>query len=284
MPRGPSLQKIAIGLGGIVLGVVIQNFIDSQFRLVSALVGFMALGIITILLILQDRSSEWENITAAQNAQAEQIEKQLRLLIEKLSRGFADMRNSLGLSVQVQLLEELNKQQSVEEDIVSVAMRNATRKLLVADIEAAQGVIGTTTRSDLRKEYLCRLMDRARDSRRPLEYRRLVQVSDPSQPVKSAITDPLLLEHCREMCQLYSTEGRVSFCLAPRIFPYSWIIVDDEIVVLELYRYRHAHLPTFERSILVRDPQGSFVEAFMSIWRELAGQQQNRWPNPAEFE
>ena len=164
-------------------------------------------------------------------------------------------------------------------------MVNASRKVLVVDIEAPQGVTGTTTRSDLRKEHLRLLAQRARNTKSPLEYHRLFQVADPSLPVQSAIADPVLVEHCRAMRELADkTSGRVSFKLAPKMFPYGWILIDDETLVLELYRLRPGdYLPSYERSLLVHDPQGSLVEAFMSLWRELAGQQQNRWPELTEF-
>ena len=58
--RSTYVQRVAIGFAGVVLGVLLQDLINTEFRLLSALVGLMALTIMTTLIVLQDHSVAWQ--------------------------------------------------------------------------------------------------------------------------------------------------------------------------------------------------------------------------------
>ncbi|MDQ6726405.1 MAG: nucleotide-binding protein [Actinomycetota bacterium] len=181
-----------------------------------------------------------------------------------------DLARSLGLEVAVQRIEDLRGEEHLDRDIVSTAMASARSELLVADMGAAYGGPDMEIPPALKRGHYERLLAVACDETNPVRYQRIYQLVDPLEWPQD-LRDQILLDHCRAMCSLNDDAGsRIALRATRRIFPYTWMIIDNEVVVLELYRFSNDGRPGYYRALVIRDPEGSLVSVFRSMWDDLS--------------
>ena len=267
------IRRLGIAVAGVLLGVVVQNVASGVIPVISVLSSLVALAILALLLSLQDNELRASSDRELAQQASEEAAVNISQSLSQFSTALEDVRRNRGLQVHFQSVDVLNSYNDMDCDIVSHAMAGAKRQILVVDVGSPHDAPGKGINPKLRRDHLQRLICLA--DRRPIEYRRIYQLQDPHRLDSSNLytNDVILLDHCRKMVKLsdkYAVDDRISFGVLPRVFPYSWIIIDGETLVLELYRFKgNGKDPSYDGALVVRDPQGDLVGYFESKWRQL---------------
>lgn len=259
--RSDYFLRLAIALGGVILGAFFTNLLNGDARFVWSLVALLVLTTLGLILSIQDSTQHTEGI-------AEQVAR----VCGDLSATKDELVRNFGVRVQVQLIDDIVEHDDVDHDIVSVIMHGAQDEILVADIGSPHIAPDIGIPDDLRRQHLDRLITKAAGSS-AMVYQRIYQMKDGLTGADLFASDPLMRQHCTQMCDLASEGDRVYLGTLPRMYPYSWIIVDNSVLILELYRYMDGdEEPRYNGAIIIHDPNHQFTPYYRQMWQHLHGQ------------
>jgi len=259
--RSDTFLRLAIATAGVIIGSFFTSLLNGDIRFVWSLVALLALTTLGLILSIQDSTRHTEDIA-----------ERVALACGDLSATKDDLVSSFGVRVQVQLVDDIIEHDDVDHDIVSVIMSEAKDEILVADIGSPHFSPDVGIPDDLRRQHLDRLVAKASESS-SMTYQRIYQLKKGIRGHDLFEFDPLMRKHCGEMVQLASSSERVYLGTLPRMYPYSWIIVDNSILILELYRYMQGDdEPRYSGAIVIHDPDHKFTHHYRRMWNHLHGQ------------
>lgn len=113
------------------------------------------------------------------------------------------------------------------------------------------------------------LIDHIRSLGQGITYKRICQVDQVSEPLQSMGTREMF-QHLTDMQRLRD-EGaqRVVIKFAEKKFPYKFLIVDREGLVLQLQELSSEGRLKIWGELIIRDPTGHFINPFLAIWEDM---------------
>ena len=196
----------------------------------------------------------------------------------ELHRQLAELKRHLSVNVSFQAVSDLNTFPDISSDVVAQAMLGAKHELLVVDLISASGNRpDASTRSDLLEAQWEAMLRLPQDNPR-LSYKRLCQVNTSGTGLAVPPLEPTFAAHCVKMLELKQKLGaRVSLRFAPIRYPYKFIIVDGDTLILELHRYENDGAdPVVDKELVIRDAKGILIDVFRAMWDDLADRPETR--------
>lgn len=309
MLKNLSYRRLVLSLGsaaaGAVLGVALQSLLDTQLRLTAALVAVLCLGLIGILVTLASQSDTLVHIeeevlgrTAELVSHTEAASADLLRQTEAASASFTmtlretgdsllesieTLRRQVGLHVAIQLLQQVNELQSVNDDLVIQAVQRAKTEILVLDLLSSTGVRpDIEMRKDLMVNHLDSILTRVRESVPGISYRRICQVDaiDSKNVLPFAgVQDSAFIEHCVEMCRMKAEGQQVVLRVTRKTYPYKFVIIDHEILVLQLHHLGDDTDSDEQRiwcELIIADPKQELMPAFLKMWQSIEDDPETR--------
>jgi hypothetical protein len=260
-------KRIAVAVAGAVLGVVID-------RLTKGTAGISALSLLVVVIALIALFFAFEEQSANMNG--------LRDLAisdtSELHLHLAELQRLLSVQVSFQAVRDLNTFSDISSDVVAQAMLAAKRELLVVDLLPSSGTRpDASMRSDLLEAQWDAMLRLPLDHPH-LSYKRLCQVHTTGASLVTPPLEPTFAAHCSGMLDLKEQLGaRVSLRLAPMRYPYKFMIVDGDTLILELHRYESDGAdPVVDKELVIRDAKGVMIDVFRAMWDDLADRPETR--------
>lgn len=235
-------------MAGAILGVALDRMINTDATI--ELAGLTLLCVVVVALFVMVREHDDT--------------------VDRLERNIALLRDQFGVTVDCQLLKDVNARHSTREDPVSQVMMEAQHEILVVDLIPASGIRSDwSMRSDLARSHLQSVLDRVKEVPGEIAYRRVCQVQTFTQPL-ARVQDDVFREHCIETLGLKAQIGTcVSLKISPVVYPYKFFIVDRQVLILQLNSIGENGVFAMERELIIRDPGGELVSVFLELWNEL---------------
>jgi hypothetical protein len=246
---------------GAVFGAVIQNILSDDVRVLETAVGVLCLAVLGATAVVGEMSNS-----------AESASQELKATLEAFSK-------HISLQVRGQMVRDTNKYHSPDQDLVVRAFRNAKSEILVLDQLTDEGVRpDIDLNSAVMKWHLDTIIERAKAG---VSYKRYCQVSDPSRPFhqlrqRAAVRNDgehVFANHCIAMCDMRSATGNVVLKVAPNIYPYKFVIIDQAVLVLQLHEVDQADPDLDEPrtlcELVIDDPERQLIEYFYSMWQKV---------------
>jgi hypothetical protein len=176
------------------------------------------------------------------------------------------------------LLAELNALHPLDEVASEQMIYSVQRQLYVLDLLSEDGRWpDEATNQDRVGQYFNALVQRIRESSRPLIYKRIFQVPDPTSRLPG-IDNKNLIAHCREILDLHRERlHRVSMKVARRRFPFKIVLIDDNFLIIQLQEYDSTG-KAFQLwgELRICDPQRELISIFREIWDQVDGDDESR--------
>jgi hypothetical protein len=273
---------IASALVGAVMGAVVQDILNSDFRFLTAIAAVLSLGIVGLLVgqaaFADSHRAANEQVVAgtqavlveARKSRLEQQEE-LRRIAGDLAKNMTSLASQFGLRVERLLLADVNAMASLDEDQSAQLILSAQEELCILDILSDEGRWPDEAMDEQHAaDYFGELMKHIRESSPPVSYKRIVQVVDPKSSLLGA-KNARFIEHCYAMLELRRLRGRrVSLRVARRRFPFKFMLIDRSRLVLQLQEYDggSAALKIWGE-ILISDPNRDLIAIFREIWEQV---------------
>jgi len=122
------------------------------------------------------------------------------------------------------------------------------------------------------------MLEKARNG---VPYRRICQTIESATPV--TFGDAVFTKHCIDMCELRaSATGTALLKIVDMRYPYKFMVIDREVVVLQLHEIKEVEGST-QRTIwcelVVKDTTGDLVGVFLDMWDRLSDSETARTVN-----
>jgi hypothetical protein len=269
------VSRRALAVIGTVIGLLAGAILGAVFQ--SSIRGLTVLLIVVVTLTMLSLVLFAAVVAVLSQVQADHSRDVMRAVSE-VDRELAVLRDSLGQTVEYQVIDELNHRiRSTMEDPVTRAVLSARSEILVLDIVDGSGERPAHAMSDnLAREFLDVLMKHVEDTAN-VEYHRICQMEDPREqlPTASAHYYRHLIAICRHRV---NHDYRFSLKAANVRYPFKFMLIDRRILMLQLSRYdrttRHAREAWSE--VLFSDAEPALVTAFYDMWRDVEADRHTR--------
>lgn len=260
-------RRIAVAVAGAGLGVVIDRLTKGTAVIPALSVFIVSLAVIALFFAFEDQSRNMSNLRDLTASGTTELGLQL-----------AELKRHLSIDVTFQAVRDLNTFPDISSDIVAQAMLSAKRELLVVDLLPASGTRpDKSMRPDL-IEAQWEAMLRLPENNPGLSYKRLCQVHTSGVSLAVPPLEQTFATHCAGMLDLKQKLGaRVSLRFAPMRYPYKFMIVDGNTLILELHTYESDGAdPVVDKELVIRDAKGSLSDVFRAMWDDLADRPETR--------
>ncbi|MBO3748039.1 hypothetical protein J5X84_18350 [Streptosporangiaceae bacterium NEAU-GS5] len=262
-------------LAGAVLGAAVQELLNTQLRLLAAIAVVLCVslvaGVAALLSTLESRRQADEEISRNSKSLADDLEIEFQSLAASVTADIQRLSKQFGLKVEKVLLEELNSIESLSDDRTAQMVFSAQHELCVLDWLSDLGRWpDEAMEAGYSRRFFEELMNTIRSRPPEFKYRRIVQVRNPAELLANAAT-PGFVRHCHDMLDLRAArDHNISLRVARRRFPFKFILVDRDRLVLQLQRHGDSGEDlAIWGEILITDPAGGLVSIFRKIWDEL---------------
>ena len=269
---------VVSALVGATLGAGVQEALNSELRLLSAVTCAVLLAIIGVLagqatMIDSQRKIVSDSRALVTSAEAERHASSRRLdeLSKSLTREMTDLEMQFGLRVDRLLLSEVNAMTSLDEDASAQLIFSAEEELCVLDIISEHGRWPDESMDDEHSDdFFNELIGRVKEADPPISYKRIVQVKDPSTSLRRAASGRFI-NHCHNMLEVRSGgKHKVSLRVTRMRFPFKFMLIDKSRLVLQLQEYEEGgDWFRIWGEILINDPKREFVSIFREIWDQI---------------
>lgn len=258
-----ALAAIAAAVG-VFAGAILGALFDSSIRDITVLVAVVATVTVLTLVVF----------TAVLSGLAQSVEDHrggTGTALNNLKKEFTALRDSLGQTVEYQVIEDLNHRvKSTTEDPVTRAILSARLEILVLDVVDESGERPAHAMSDdLTEEFLDVLL-RHVDETKTVEYHRICQMDDPRDKLPTASQH--YYRHLTAMCQRRAdNDYRFSVKAATVRYPVKFMLIDRRILMLQMNRYDRTPRRGREAwsELLFSDAEQALVTAFYDMWRDV---------------
>lgn len=260
-------RRIAAAVAGAVLGVVIDRFTRGTAGISALSVLIVAVALIALFFAFEEQTRNMSGLRDLTVSGTTELRVHL-----------AELKRLLSVNVSFQAVRDLNTFPDISSDIVAQAMLGAKRELLVVDLLPASGARpDASMRSDLLEDQWNAMLRLPVDNPH-LSYKRLCQVHTMGTSLVVPPLEPAFAAHCLGMLDLKQKLGaRVSLRFAPMRYPYKFMIVDGDTLILELHRYEtDGANPVVDKELVIRDAKGIVIEVFRAMWDDLADRPETR--------
>jgi hypothetical protein len=248
---------LASAFAGAILGAVVQNEITGPRRLTEMAVGLLCLTVIglSVAVVSMSRSTQ---------------------------QSVEDLFKVMDITVRCQMLKDVNAYRSPGDDLVVRAFQEAQREILVLDRVTESGVRpDIAMQSNVMAWHLDAILDRV--DKTGLRYRRYLQVPDTDAPFAEAgesHSENIFARHCVRMCEMHSAGRDVSLRVTPTSFPYKFLIIDRQVLILQLQELcetdENEREPRTMCELVITDPRGQLIQHFLGMWIQLEGHHRTR--------
>jgi hypothetical protein len=272
------ILTVSSALAAAVLGAAVQEMLDTKLRLAAASVLVVCVLVIALLAglaaAIDSRRRADEDIIAAiqmQETGQREIAASTSDRITALAEETRRLSRNIGMKVDTMLLSELNTAKTIDADRTSQLMFSAQEEIRILDLILDDGrwpdeAMDQSYQHNAFDTFLA-LLRRTDPS---IAYKRIIQVTNPATSLKNAQTLSIV-KHCHDILDLQRTKGKkVSLRVTRRRFPFKFILIDKDALVLQLEEYgRSGEDLEIWGEVLVSDPGGQLVNVFSNIWDEL---------------
>ncbi|MFI5897697.1 hypothetical protein ACIA5D_47190 [Actinoplanes sp. NPDC051513] len=248
---------LASAFAGAILGAVVQNQITGPRRLTEMVIGLLCLTVIGLsaAVVAMSRSTQ---------------------------RSVEDLFKVMDITVRCQMLKDVNQYRTPGDDLVVRAFQDAQREILVLDRVTESGVRpDMAMQSNVMAWHLDAILDRVEKA--GIRYRRYLQVPDTDAPFDEAgeaHSENTFAGHCVKMCEMHSAGRDVSLRVTPTSFPYKFLIIDRNVLILQLQELRETdeneREPRTMCELVISDPRGQLIQHFLGMWIQLEGHHRTR--------
>ncbi|MEU7690654.1 hypothetical protein [Microbispora hainanensis] len=258
-----TFVTLTSAVAGAILGAIVQGFMESPAQIMLSTLALVCLLTLTTISIL----------TAREHA--------VDMAMKQFGRQITDLKEQSGMRVLLQHAEKITRFTDIKDDPVTQLLLEAKRSILILDFISRTGEWpdGETNKDHMRKHHEA-VIKHVRESQPPIEYRRICQV----EISEAGQSDRMLLkpferakhteahDHYLAMLALRRElvdSTMISIRVAAQKYPYKFIIVDGQSIVLSLQHFdqhRNLHLWC---ELIVADAKAGLLEVFMRIWRDL---------------
>lgn len=282
-------QRLLLDLLVFLLGIAAAAALD---RFIAKDLGFQA-AVLTVLTVLafavvflgQAQDDLLRATLTEMRGTASRSLETTRDQIDELTGAVAPFADRLGLSIDVQLTEELNAfSDPSAQDRVARVVSDAQSCVRMLDlIESPGHRADAIVNFDARRAYFRGLDELAQRTLQGFEYRRIVQTRDPNLPLHD-VSDLAFLDHASTMAKTQSAKGsKCSIKASPVVFPYKFILIDTDTVVLQLQRQGDDGLD-LDCEVVIVDPSGRLFRVFERMWLEIDDHVETRSLRGVEIE
>ena len=260
-------RRVAVAVAGAVLGIVLDRFTRGTAGISALSVLIVAASLIALFFAFEEQTRNMNGLRELTVSGATELRLQV-----------AELKRNLSINVSFQAVSDLNTFSDISSDVVAQAMLGAKRELLIVDLLPASGDRpDASMRSDLLEAQWKAILRLPQDNPR-LSYKRLCQVHTSGNSLIMPPLEPTFAAHCVGMLDLKQELGaRVSLRLAPMRYPYKFIIVDGDTLIVELHRYeRDGADPVVDKELVIRDAKGILIDVFKAMWDDLADRPETR--------
>lgn len=260
-------KRIAVAVAGAVLGVVIDRLTKGTAGISALSVLLVAVALIALFFAFEEQTRNMDGLRELEVSDTKELHVHL-----------AELKRLLSIQVSFQAVRDLNTFSDISSDVVAQAMLAAKRELLIVDLLPANGARpDASMRSDLLEAQWDAMLRLPLDNPQ-LSYKRLCQVNTMGASLVIPPLEPTFAAHCIGMLDLKQQFGaRVSLRLAPMRYPYKFMIVDGDTLILELHRYESDGAdPVVDKELVIRDAKGVMIDVFRAMWDDLADRPETR--------
>ncbi|KAA9380742.1 hypothetical protein F5972_06455 [Microbispora cellulosiformans] len=258
-----TLVTLTSAVTGAILGAVVQGLLESPTQIMLAALGLVSILTLTVISIL----------TAREHA--------VDVAVNRLERQVTDLKEQSGMRVNLQHAEKIKRFTDLKDDPVTQLLLGAKRSILILDYISRTG---EWPDEDINKDHMRKhhesVIKHVRASRPPIEYRRICQVEmdDTGQSSRMLLEPFERAQHTEahdhyvamlKLSQELVDSTMISIRVAAQRYPYKFIIVDGQSIVLSLQHFdQHRNLHLWSE-LIVEDAKAALLEVFMRIWRDL---------------
>ncbi len=260
-------RRIAVAIAGAGLGVIVDRLTKGNTGISALTLLIVCAALIALFFAFEEQSRSMSGLRTLTQKEATQLHAQI-----------AELRQHLSVHVTFQTVRDLNTFADISSDVVAQAMLGAKRELLVVDLLSPSGTRpDASTRPDLLDDQWAAMI-RLPQENPQLSYRRLCQVQTSGSALAIPPLESRFAAHCADMLDLKQKLGaRVSLRFAPMKYPYKFMIVDGDTLILELHRFeKDGEDPVVDKEMVIRDPTGDIIEVFKAMWDDLADRPETR--------
>lgn len=264
------LGKLALAIAGAGLGIALDRFADLDIGIATTTLAMVSLLTIVVFMVGETQSETLDSSLKSIEENSNNIKNETNGKIDLLEDRLVQLGDRFGLSIDMQLTDELNKfTDPNKEDRIAEIVREAKTSVRMLDLIDSPGVRADALVSDTAREaYFNDLNELATRQDPGFSYRRVVQSATPEKPLLG-VGDPYFLDHARKMSEEQAKKNPgIALRATPIIFPYKFILIDDDIVVLQLQRKGETALE-LDCEVLIVDPSRRIYEVFERMWQEV---------------
>ena len=287
--RRQNLITIVGALVGAVLGAAVQELLDTRYRLLTAILMVLSLAVVSLLVTLSAISGtveegiaknlqESREMAAAQGEKLAVVEAEILESTERNTKAIEALTDHFGLKVRRLLLSDVNSIRSLDEDETARLILSAKQELYVLDLLSDGGRWPDESINDEHsKRYFDALAHKVEEAGATLSYKRIVQVRDPRDPLPS-VRSSIFAEHYLRMMSLRDAKThRVSIRVAWRRFPFTLVIIDRSLLVLQLAEFdKDGSSLRIWADLLITDPHRKLIQIFLVLWEQVYEDERTR--------
>lgn len=279
--RGAVILTIASASAGAVLGAAVQSWSTSALRLTGITAASLSLLVIglsastlardRILAVNQgELLNQSDRIYQMVVAALSSVESDAASRADDIRRSIVALSRQFGVQVTFQSIREINTNASVATDPSSALMLSASHEILVLDWLSQDGVWPDESMDrQYMSEHQAAVIEHVRSLGNSVTYKRICQVDDVSAPLWGVGT-PEMFQHLRDMQSLHDVESmRVVVKFAEKKFPYKFLIIDREGLILQLQEFDDRGRLAIWGELIIRDPTRHFIDPFLAIWQDM---------------
>ncbi len=278
-----TLLAIAGFLVGGLIGAEFESMVRSGFDTSLFVVAIFSIVVFLIITnqaeAVDERKSAHKDLiaqtkevvhTVADSHNKQHVE--LNELSVMLTDGMASLAAQFGLRVERLLTSEVNSFKSISQDGSAQKIISARKRLHILDTISEEGRWpDEAMNQDILSMALDQMIILAGKSPAPFSYRRIIQVPDLGQSLHR-VYSPVLIRHCHEILSARDKIGpsRIALKIARRRFPFKFVLIDDECVIIQLQEYADSG-GAFKLwgELRIIDPSQNLISIFDSIWTEV---------------
>ncbi len=263
--QGKLALKVGNVVVGVVLGVVLKDMIQSSFSAIVVIIALLATAILVVLVTQEEIRAKATEIARDVEDGRDKQHAEIDVLSASLSDSMASLTKQFGLRVEYLLTSEVNKFQSIDQDNSARKILSAEKELLVLDLISKDGCWPDDAMNQGILSDAFGGMISLTESSPSLFYKRIVQVADLNSGLHNA-RNPIFIKHCQDILRLRrETEDRAVLKMVRRRFPFKFVLIDNECLILQLQEYDGDAFKLWGELRII-DPSRSLISIFRKIW------------------